>query len=268
MELLKKHYEKVVLGVVLLGLAAGAVFLILMIPAERRSLEEKSTEIISRPAKPLPEVDLSKSKAFLARASAAGCLDLGLPNRVFNPLQWQRKGDSPPFKIATGNEIGPDAIVVTRVTNLNLTMSFENVEKIGDTLYYVIVTVNEAATKSADRRRRSSAVLNVKKDSFTIREVRGPADNPTELVIELADTGERIVLAKDRPYSRVEGYLADFKYPPENRTWTNKRVGDGGPGTSQIAFAGESYIVVAISKNEVVLSAKSNNKKTVRPFTL
>ena len=38
MDFLKKHYEKVLLGVVLLGLAAGAVFLILMIPNERAAL--------------------------------------------------------------------------------------------------------------------------------------------------------------------------------------------------------------------------------------
>ena len=34
-----------------------------------------------------------------------------------------------------------------------------------------------------------------------------------------------------------------------------------------ITIEGEAYIVVAISKNEVVFSAKSNNKKTPRPFT-
>jgi hypothetical protein len=267
MELLKKHYEKVVLGVVLLGLVAGSIFLILMIPAERRTLEEKSSEIINRPAKPLPPPDLAKASALLARAGSPDCLDLTSLNKLFNSMPWQQRPDGTRFKIALGTEVGPNAIVVTRITNLNLTMTFETVEKIGDTLYYVIQTVNEAATKTADRRRRSSAMLNVKKDNFTIREVRGPADNPTELVLELADTGEQVVLAKDRPYVRVEGYMADFKYPPENRTWTNKRVGDGGPGTTPITFAGESYIVVAIGKNEIVLSAKSNNKKTVRPFT-
>lgn len=267
MDFIKKHYEKVVLGVVLLGLAVGAVFLMLMIPAERRSLEEKSQEIINRPAKPLAEADLGKSKALLARAAAGGCVDLTTLNKLFNTMPWQRRPDGTLFKISLGNEVGPDAIVVTRIAPLNLTMTFDSVENIGGTLYYIILTQNEAATKTADRRRRSSAMLNVKKDTFTIREVRGPLDNPTELVLELADTNERIVIAKDRPYSRVEGYMADFKYPPDNRTWTSKRVGDGGPGTSAITFAGESYIVVAISKNEVVLSAKSNNKKTVRPFT-
>ena len=37
--------------------------------------------------------------------------------------------------------------------------------------------------------------------------------------------------------------------------------------TPAITIAGDPYIVVAISKNEVVFSAKSNNKRTPRPYT-
>jgi hypothetical protein len=64
----------------------------------------------------------------------------------------------------------------------------------------------------------------------------------------------------------VDGYTADLKYDPETRRWLNLRVGAGGPGTPAISVEGESYIVVAINENEVVLSAKSNNKKTSLPY--
>jgi hypothetical protein len=85
----------------------------------------------------------------------------------------------------------------------------------------------------------------------------------------LNDTGDLLALSKEKPIRRVDGHMADFNYPPEpTKKWTNVRVGAGAPGTApQIVIAGESYIVVAITKNEVVLSAKSNNKKTPRPYT-
>jgi hypothetical protein len=47
-----------------------------------------------------------------------------------------------------------------------------------------------------------------------------------------------------------------LKYDPENKKWTNQRVGGA------LSFAGENYNIVAITKNEVVVLAKSNQKKT------
>jgi hypothetical protein len=244
------------------------MFLLMMIPRERQQLDEMSNTIIKRPAKPLPELEVSRPLALIQRSGASGCLDLTTTNKVFNPVQWQRKPDGTVIKVALGNEIGPEAVIVTKITPLYLTITLDSVENIGGTLYYVIVAQNEAAARPADRsRKRFSAVTNVKKDIFVIREVRGPVDNPSELVLELTDGAERITLSKDNPFRRVAGYTADFRYPPENKTWSNQRVGAGLPGTPQVLIAGEAYNVVAIAKNEVVLSARSNNKKTPRPYT-
>jgi hypothetical protein len=268
MDFIKKNYEKVLLGVVLLGLVIGAVFLLLMIPAEREGLQRLADDIVKRPAKPLPELEVSRPLALTQRGGGSGCLDLTTTNKIFNPVQWQRKPDGSVIKVALGNEIGPEAVVVTKITPLYLTITLDSVENIGGTLYYVIVAQNEAAPKPSDRtRNRFSAIPNVKKDIFVIREVRGPVDNPSGLVLELADGGERITLSKENPFRRVAGYMADFRYPPENKTWPNQRVGAGLPGTPQILIASEAYNVVAITKNEVVLSARSNNKKTPRPYT-
>jgi hypothetical protein len=269
MDFIKKNYEKVLLGVVLLGLVVGAVLLLLMIPRERQVLLEQAEGILKRPAKPLPDLEVSRPLALIQRGGGSGCLDLTTTNKVFNPVQWQRKPDGSVLKVALGNEIGPEAVVVTKITPLYLTITLDSVENIGGTLYYVIVAQNEAAPKPADRgRKRFSAVPNVKKDVFVIREVRGAVDNPSALVLELVDGNERITLSKEAPFRRVAGYTADFRYPPENKTWPNLRVGAGLPGTTpQIMIASEAYNVVAITKNEVVLSARSNNKKTPRPFT-
>ena len=273
MDFLKKHYEKVLLGVVLLGLAAGAVFLTLMIPSERAALRAQSEEIINRPAKPLDALDLSKSVAVIDRAGGSGCLDLSNSNKVFNSLPWQRKGEDNTTlrKLSSGNEIGVEAIEVSKITPLYTTIAFESVlaAPTTDTVARYDFTVEkEAAAKTSQRtRKHAPASLNGKTETFVLREVKGPAENPTELVIEMIDTGERVSLAKEKPFKRVDGYEADFKYPPENKTWNKQRVGAGGPGLPGVLIAGEAYIVVAIAKNEVVLSAKSNNKKTPRPYT-
>ena len=267
MDFLKKHYEKVVLGVVLLTLAVGAVFLTLMIPAERRALQAASDEIIKRPAKPLADLDLAKARMFVARAAAGQCIDLTTTNKVFNSMPWQRRADGSLFKIALGNEVGPEAVIVTKITPLHTVVTYFAAVTAESGVRYDIAVEKEAAAKSSQRTpKHSYATLNNKTDTFVIREVKGPAENPTELVLEFTDTGDQFVIAKDKPFKRVDGYMADFKYPPDNKNWSNQRVGAGGPGTPAIQIAGESYIVVAISKNEVVLSAKTNNKKTPRPF--
>lgn len=268
MDFIKKNYEKVLLGVVLLGLVVGALFLLMMIPRERQQLDEMSNAIIKKPGKELPPLDVARPLSLIQRGGGSGCLDLTTTNKVFNPMQWQRKPDGTVIKVALGNEIGPEAVVVTKITPLYLTVTLDSVENIGGTLYYVVIAQNEAAAKPSDRgRKRFSAIPNVKKDNFVIREVRGPVENPTELVLEFVDGNERISVTKDTPFRRVAGYTADFRYPPENKTWPNQRVGAGLPGMPQIVIASEAYNVVAITKNEVVLSARSNNKKTPRPFT-
>ena len=115
--------------------------------------------------------------------------------------------------------------------------------------------------QQASRRGRRPYYVSVgdKKDLFNVVKAVGPASNPTGVVVELNDTGEQITLTKDKAFSRVDGYMADLRYPPETKFFLNRRVGD------RISIAGEEYNIVAISENEVVLSARSNGKKyTIR----
>ena len=268
MDFLKKHYEKVLLGVVLLGLVVSAAFLPLMIAGERKSLQEMADKIINRPVKPLAALDLTKPDALLRRTQTPLALDFKESNKLFNSVPWQR---TPPpenrlIKVQKGN-VGVEAVVVTRTMPLYLIITLDGVSTNTTGVRYAIGVERESAPKPDQRRKKPYyASVNDKKDTFVIREVKGPPDNPTELVVELTDTGEHVSFAKDKPYKRVDGYIADIKYPPDNKTWLNQRVGSGGLGTAAINLAGESYIVVAINKNEVVLSAKSNDKKTPRPF--
>jgi len=63
-------------------------------------------------------------------------------------------------------------------------------------------------------------------------------------------------VTRDERFQRVEGYMADLRYAPENRIFSARRVGD------KITFGGTDYIVLEVSKNSVVLSDQSNQKKT------
>ena len=264
MEFLKKHYEKVLLGVVLVGLTVGAASLPIMISSERQAEVEKTTEIITRKAEPLKPLDLKSSEELLARANARLNLDLGTSNRVFNAMPWQKRPDGTIFKVQPGNT-GPDAVRIVEITPLMTRISLDSISPAESGVRYVIGVEREAAPLPANRRKKqSSATLNQKTDMFVIREVKGEKENPSELILELNDTSERVSVTRDKRFEREDGYMADLRYEPERKTWADVRVGAGSPGTvPQIVIEGESYIVVAINKSEVVLSAKSNNKKTV-----
>jgi hypothetical protein len=103
--------------------------------------------------------------------------------------------------------------------------------------------------------------LSEKNDIFRLSEVKGPTNNPTALTLTLNDTGESVPLAKDRPFKRVDSYMADLRYDPEKKFWANQRT------NAAFAFAGDSFtirsiILVATNQYEVVLSARSNGKNT------
>jgi len=62
MDFLKKHFEKIILGVVLLGLAVAVVFIPFKVGSERNQLEEKRKSLIARKVAPLTNIDLAMPK--------------------------------------------------------------------------------------------------------------------------------------------------------------------------------------------------------------
>jgi len=263
MDLLKKHYEKIILGGVLLVLAVGAALLPVKIGSERDELRQKELEITTTPAKPLEPLNFVTQQVRVTQLRMATVLDLSTTNRVLNPLLWQKGADGKILKIRTGEETGPKALVVMKQTPLYLNITLDGVSTNEVSPRYTVSVEREAA---ADRNKRAKKAyftsLNNKNDIFVIRETKGPVDDP-ELVLELADGGEPITVTRTKPFRRVDGYTVDLRYPLENRPpWVGQRVG------SALKFAGEDYIIVAITKNEVVVSAKSNQKKTPVPIQL
>jgi hypothetical protein len=257
MDFLKKHYEKILLGVVLLGLVGAMVFLPFMILNDRKNLEETREGIISRPVKPLPPLDLTRESNIVRRMQQPFQLDFETTNKLFNPVEWQRAVDGSLIKIESGNEVGPAAVKVTRIAPLYFILTLDSVQTNQFGARYIVGVERQAepvAWRRAKRQHYSS--VGEKNDAFTITAVQGPPADPTQLILQLTDTGETVRLSKSKPFRRVDGYVADLKYGPEGKSWDGQRVGD------DLKFAGDDYIIVAINQNEVVLSAKSNQKKT------
>jgi len=255
MDFLKKHYEKLILGVVLVGLVVAAGFIPFKVATERKELEEKREALIPRSVKPLTNLDLTVSQTSLKRVSEPIVLNLSVPHRLYNPVPWQKGANGQLFRY-DDSHIGPKAVVINKLTPLFLVITLDNVNISDSGPRYVIGVQKEAAVMASQRiKKETYSKINDKNDTFILRKVDGPADNPTKLTIELNDTGQTAVVTKEQPFKRIDGYMADLKYDPEKQTWNNCRVG------RVLRFNGEDYNVVAISSNEVVLSAKSNQKK-------
>ena len=263
MDFIKKNYEKVLLGVVLIGLAVAAAFLQFMISRERQSLTEARKKIEDQLPAPLRPLNLSTQEDLLRRAEAPLGLDLNNTNKLFNPVQWLRTADGRPVKNEAGNKVGPEAVVATNITPLFLIITLDDVKVLDSGARYYIGVEREAATTPALRKKKPYPTsLNEKNDTFKLSEVKGPPENPTALTLTLNDTGESVTnLAKDHPFKRVDSYTADLKYEPEKRLWANQRT------NAALAFAGDVFTIssiklVATNQYEVVLSAKSNGRNT------
>jgi hypothetical protein len=263
MDFIKKNYEKVLLSVVLFGLVGALVFLPFIIAADKQRLMDMSSEILTGSVKPLPDLVMTNESNALLRLQSPFQLDFETTNKLFNPLEWQKTADNRMFPIKKGNEVGVGAAVITKISPLYFIMSLDTVATNDLGARYGIGVERQADSNPAMRRKQQRYVSadDRKKDLFTLVEVRGAPENPDQLVFKLTDSGETVTVSKEKPFQRVDGYMADLKYDPEKKTFNARRVG------ATISFAGEDYYIVAIDANTVILSAQSNQKRTTLQFT-
>lgn len=253
MQFFKKHYEKVLLSIVLLGLAVAAAALPLQVSRVQSYLETKRTEIQRTPPKPFEGVDLSTNRAVIKRLAGTVDLNFSEPHNLFNPVQWKKRPDGTYVKIPSSQMTGPAGLVINKIDELNLTITFDSVDKSGGPRYGFIITREGDPTP----RRRQTAKLNERNSLFTLEQVAGPPEAPTGFKMRLKDEKDSITIQADKPYVRIIGYEAELRHPIHGQTYT-KRAKD------TIRFPGDSetYKIVAITQNEVVLSASSTGKRT------
>jgi hypothetical protein len=268
MQFIKKHYEKILLGVVLAGLVGALVFMPFYISSDNQATNNETATIVNPPAKPLPDLDISAQAAAAARSHGAFSIDLNTTNKVFNPQAWVRQQDG--SIVPASGHTGPEICVVTLITNLDLIISLDSVSTNELGARYGIGVEKQAEKNPSKRRKqtRSAALGDKPNDTFSIVAVKGDdITNPSEVDLKLTDTGEMISIALGKSYRRVDGYAADFHYDPEKLVFHDARTGDTRVGGHYIAFSGTSFVVDDVRENQLILRDLSNQKKTTLNYT-
>ena len=262
MSFVKKHYEKILLCGVLVGLFAALLYLPIAIGQDKENLKQTIIGIIQKKPKPLEPLDMSQQNAVLDRVSSSYDLDFETTNRLFNPMPWQKTTDGHWIEIRNGTEVGPDAVEVAKIVPLYYILRLDSIEPANQFsgARYVVSIENQDAPIAPERRPRKHWLSVSEKDAeLSLMSATGPADSP-QLKVQLISSGEQFTISKTKSDREVTGYAADLRYPLQNKHWYDQRVG------AVINLNGNDYKVVVIDVNEVVLSAQANQKKTTRKY--
>ena len=258
MEFLKQHYEKVVLGVVLLALAGVAIWLPMKINSDKEEVAAVVGKYAQPPTpKPLAPTDLSKIEKIREQSKNPPAAEFTGKHKLFNSGRWIKTPDGAIEKVDEENS-GARRVVVDAVRPLEFVVKFDQVSGGG----YNFTVTREAADTALGRRPKKyyASTQAQKNEVFTLLKVNGPEDDPLTFDIQINDTDEKIVVSKNNAYTATNGYAADLSYSLEKKTWKDARV------KQPLVFAGDTNIVVDINPREVILRAVSNEKTTTIPF--
>ncbi len=257
----KRHWEKVLLAFALLGLIGAVVYLNSMKSEESAKIDEYEKGVLRPKVKPYPTLDVNMLSSAMRQATNNASLDFSPPHNLFNPVKWQKHVTTGVrIKNETGRQLGIDAVQIAKTTPLATIITLDAPSGSGanmsvtmeanSTNYYRQRLRAFVSTNTTDRVHRTSR-------AFTLRDFRLTPDGVAEADIEVSvGASTNVTVTAARPFNRVESYKADLFYPPENLSLKDRRVGDS------LTIAGEDYIIVAISANEVVVSARSNDRQT------
>jgi hypothetical protein len=264
MEFLKRHYEKIILCLVLLGLASAAVWM-------RTAIERIREQVVSTPEPtPTPRrrpgagagattatlapIDLSTDMVTLAQITNPPAISLAGEHNLFDPVTWKRKSDGTLIKVL---KTGSDALTVTNITKLYTVLSYDHPGTAGSGVY-VMAIQQHSDPRNPARKRTEYAKKDEKTTSglYRIREVKGDPDDPSELDLELMANAQIVPVTKDKPYEWVDSCLADLRYEPESKTFSKVRVNE------PLTLDGEPYKVVEITTNAVRIQFNRTTKIT------
>lgn len=269
MEVLKNHYEKLILSVVLLGLAIAAGYLPFEVASVRERLAEVTTAIEEGKVEPLQPLDLSTNEAVLRRATSRVAFTFGKgPHGLFNPAGTWRKGPGPggwpPIPPAPS---GVEGLTVTGITPLLLKVEYQGVSQGSSAAFglrYRFYVQNQASTNTTLARGR---IVNLAKnekpaagDPLFIKDIIGAPEEPDAIQVQLTDTRAVVTVTRDKPHTEVAGYSADLRHEREGRTFSRQRPG------SKLTIAGTTYNVVAISESDVTIEDDKTKRRTVIPL--
>ena len=267
MELIKKHYEKIVLSLVLLALAVVAVLIFVEVGSFRENLESQLKNRTGVKKKELATVDLSTDEAVLRQLASSVQVSLGGQHPLFGGIRWIRRPSGAVVPDTSAATQGPAGIADLILSPLQLTIDFTRVAGTPDSPRYEFVIGREFEKQKSKRGNvtlstRVGEALRLpgaKSELFRLLEVKGSATDPSELLIQLPAGDERVIVAPRRAYRKIMGYAAQFTYGPEKRPFRSVRVDD------TLSLSGSNYKVVSISDSELVISAPNQLRSSIKP---
>jgi hypothetical protein len=259
MDFLKLHYEKLILSLVLVLLAAGAVMIPLQITSNRDLISKSLDSPRSRNIAEYEPADLRKLDDTLSDLEMDVVLDLSSAHHLINPVRWKAGADGTFYPETLLNPA--TAVQIVEVIPLYLKATFRSVSGAGTGRVKYEFMIAQQAHEKKNRRSDMRRSLEVNKSytdhPFILREARGPLDNPSELILVHADTAEQITVTPTRPYAKLGGYKVDLKVTqPTEVIKRNLFVGDS------LRVGDVSYNIVAIGEDEVTVEAKSTKQRT------
>lgn len=257
MEFFRKHYEKVILSIVLLFLAVAAAYL----PARVQAVNRDIADVIEREnPKPFTPLNTETNVAILKQSQKKLRVKLsGSKHNLFNPVGWIKNKDGNLIKDRFYGMRGPEALIAKKIDPLYFSIEYDNIITNSAEIFYSFGVTRQADAKKANRRRMMRRVrIGEETDIFTLKEVKGGLARPEEFVIRLlADNREiRVSSKKSEPYLEIAGYTVDLVYRPDERKFNAKRRGD------TIKIAKRWYEIVVVSENEVVVKDSITTKQT------
>ena len=154
MEFIRRNYEKIILGAVLLGLVGVLVAMWFVIAADQQQMADMRNKVIPQKPVPLPDLNLSRQQAVLDRLKSPSDLDLSTTNKLFNPVQWQRQNDK---TLVRAEKLGVQAAVITKITPLYFTITLDSVRTNELGARYAFTIEDQTAAIPVQRRVRWSS---------------------------------------------------------------------------------------------------------------
>jgi hypothetical protein len=247
MQFLKKHYEKIILCVVLLGLAAAAIWMGEVITRLQEEVNQPIPEAAHKTKPPVP-LDLTADVLALAQVTNPPPVVLSGEHNLFNPVTWRRKANGELLKIL---KTGPDALSVTNIAPLYTVIAYDHPS--GNGAIYVFTVQQHSGKTRIEYAKKDEKT---KSGLYIIRGIKGASDDPSEIQLEIPENEETVWISKDNPYKRVDGHIADMKYDPESRSLLKERVND------TFTLDNEQYKIVEITNNAVRVESIKNTKIT------
>jgi hypothetical protein len=181
-------------------------------------------------------------------------------HNLFNPVTWKRKANGELIKII---KTGPDALMVTNIVPLYTIIAYERPT---DSPVYVMSWQQRTDLRLPNRRgtlEHSHKNEKMKLVPYIVRGIKGAENDPSEINLEIIDTGETNVwVSTNTPYKRVDSYIADLRYDPDPLLpLTKKQVND------EFKLDNDPYKVVEITNNAVKVRSERTTKVTEIKWT-